>query len=125
MQKPKAIKIDAGLCDRFYEVFHDSQMGSAEFVNSIGLASYTYVNEIKKHVLEPSKSAIINACKVFNVSADWLLFGIGSKYRSGTEATLQQDVTETKKQVIKMAKKFSEFADEFQLLKKSLHDKNK
>lgn len=117
MQKPKALKVDPLFCDRFYEVFLDSHLGPSEFVNKIGLSSYTYLNEIKKHVLEPSKSALINTCKEFNVSSDWLLFGIGTKYRKGTEVTLQQDVTSLQRQIKKLTDKVIEACNGVQDLK--------
>jgi transcriptional regulator with XRE-family HTH domain len=85
LQRKKAEHIDPDLCDRFYSIYTQSGMTNTEFISEIGVALYSYVTEIKNHVLEPSKNMIRNICNVFNLSADWLIFGIGDKYRKDTK----------------------------------------
>jgi len=82
VQRKKKEVVDKSLCDRFYIIYLQSGMKTLEFANAIGVASFSYVTEIKNYVLEPSKNMIINICKTFGISADWLLFGYGNQFRT-------------------------------------------
>jgi len=85
VQRKKKEVVNTELCDRFYLIYLQSGMKTMEFSSSIGVASFSYVTEIKNYVLEPSKNMIMTVCKTFGISADWLLFGYGKQFRVSNE----------------------------------------
>lgn len=99
LQKKKSQNVDTTLCDRFYEVYLGSGLPPKEFTQALGVASFSYVLEIKNYVLEPSKKMIVNTCKYFGISANWLLLGLGEKYLTGTTQTIVEELREIKEMI--------------------------
>jgi hypothetical protein len=100
LQKKKRQNVDTALCDRFYSIYIMSGLKTSEFSDAIGVASFSYVNEIKNYILEPSKNMIVKTCDTFNLSADWLLFGIGDRFRVPNKTTPINAMIQDLQQVI-------------------------
>jgi hypothetical protein len=98
-QKKKSQNVDTGICDRFYEIYLSSGLPPKEFTTAINTASFSYILEIKNHVLEPSKKMVISLCKKFGISANWLLLGLGEKSLTGSTKTITEELSEIKSMI--------------------------
>ena len=78
MQKKKVKKVDKGMCDRFCTCADDTGDYIYVIAQNCGLISDRSINEIKRHVTEPSKKMLVHFCGHYGYSADFKLLGRGS-----------------------------------------------
>ena len=79
------------LGERIREVRKNHQMNQTEFSNRIGVSQGT-LSELEQNKYNPSLETISAIIKVFNVSAEWLLFGdaVSEGGHGGTTGQLNQ-----------------------------------
>lgn len=76
----KVISVDTEMCNRFMKIYKESGLDLTDFARACGLSSVSYVNEIGRYVIEPSKKVIISLYENLGISPNWLLLGIGPKH---------------------------------------------
>ncbi len=65
--------------DRIRELRKMEGLNQEQFALELGIKR-GYVSTLEKHKNEPSKQLILNICRAFGVSYDWLKNGVGKKY---------------------------------------------
>jgi len=66
---------------RFKQIIRERGLNKKEFIEKTGIPKSTFYY-ILKGDKDPTFSVTKQLCSSLNVSADWLLFGIGKKFRS-------------------------------------------
>lgn len=65
--------------NRIRELRKTEMLSQEEFAIELGVKR-GYISTLETHRNEPSEQLILNICRTFGVSYDWLKYGIGKKY---------------------------------------------
>jgi transcriptional regulator with XRE-family HTH domain len=68
-----------GIGRRIKEIRKSIGMPQAEFAKRIGVYG-SHISMIENNKRSPSKQFIIAVCSTFNISAEWLMHGVGNRY---------------------------------------------
>lgn len=81
--------VTASLAERLVAVRHDAKLKQIPFAKSLGISQSALVT-YERAERDPPVCAIIALCNTYDVRADWILHGIGARYRGPDQDIYEQ-----------------------------------